>query len=390
MKIWIGCAVGFWCIIARCNGTALQSILVPWGADGVELKYDAGMRITPSVRAEEESITLYFHGLLKTGYRVLLDDLDRKKESLRLNDWMYYGLMRTGVEAIFKDHSRLERELITWFMLSHAGYDTRLTFNGHSAYLYVFVEEEVYDAPMLEDNFRSFYYLPFPMTCPVETEPVYMLPFHAMPGGRPLSFRQLEYPAWKVSPIEKTLQIRTPDTLFDISVTIDGSLVEVMQEHPVLSEKTYFEMPMSPILRATLLPQLASILKEKKEREALEILLAFTRSSFAYEKDEVVFGRSKPMIPDEVFFYPYSDCEDRAVLFYQLVDSLLNLPMVVVSFADHITIGVAASWRCRDAVRLNGVEYCICDPTGPAHSIETGIWPKGYEDRPFEIIQIRR
>ena len=118
----------------------------------------------------------------------------------------------------------------------------------------------------------------------------------------------------------------------------------------------------------------------------LEIITAFTRSAFNYKTDENHFGRSKPMIREEVFYYPYSDCEDRVAVFFGLVKELLNLPMLVIAFPDHLTIGVALDQPIGPAIRHKGKKYYICDPTGPNNSYEIGRIPKGYERKSFEIL----
>ncbi len=387
MKLFYTFILGVICFPAISLGSSLRSAWVPLGTTAVELTYNVDMMIQIPVFQEEQSIMRYYHALLDTDYATLLKDLDAKREALLLNDWMYYGLLRSGVSVIFHEHSPFERELISWFLMSHAGFDTRLAYNSKAAYLYIFSEEEVFEMPMLQDNQRNYYHIPFPLQYPAGLESVSILPFNAMPGGRSLSFAWEDYPAFQPRTLEKVVQLRTKDSLYDFTVLIDQTLIEVMAQQPVIAETEYFEISMSTALQESLLPQLEAIMRGKDVRESLEILLAFTRSSFAYMEDEAYFGRSKPMTPDEVFFYPFSDCEDRAVLFFQTAKALLKLPMIVISFSDHITLGIALPWTCRDAVLYKGQKYCICDPTGPIHDREPGIWPKGYESKPFQIIK---
>lgn len=376
--------------LAGSSAGSVGSAWVPFGTDRIEVRYSPVMKfhIPMRVEREEAGITRFYHLLLEADYSTLLNDLARKKDSLRLNDWMQYGLLRSSVNVIFAEYPGFERELIAWFLLSHAGFDTRLAYNEGKAFLYIHIEEPVYDLPMIEDFGKAYYYLPYPIAYPVPAEDVFLLGFTAMPGGQPLSFRWAEYPLLPALPQEKTVQLRTRDTLYNFSVTFDRSVVDMFAQQPVLGERAYFEFPMSPLLRASLIPRLEAILAGKTVEEAIEILLAFTRSSFAYKEDEAQFGRSKPMAPDELFFYPYSDCEDRAVLFCYLVKTLMGLPVVAISFADHISIGVATGSFCEASVQHAGRQYCICDPTGPMGAQKAGVWPKGYENKAFQIIDL--
>jgi hypothetical protein len=115
-------------------------------------------------------------------------------------------------------------------------------------------------------------------------------------------------------------------------------------------------------------------------------LVSFTRSSFQYREDKDYFGYSKPMIADEVFHYPFSDCEDRSALFFRLVKETVDLPMIIVAFPDHLTIGVALDEEIGEPISYRGRNYYICDPTGPVNSTDIGVFPNGYRNSDFEII----
>ena len=93
------------------------------------------------------------------------------------------------------------------------------------------------------------------------------------------------------------------------------------------------------------------------------------------------------MVAEEVFLYPYSDCEDRSALYVRLVQELLGLPMIILAYPDHLTVGVALPQTKGGFVRYKSKAYYICDPTGPANSAVVGEVPEGYEDTPFDIIK---
>ena len=93
------------------------------------------------------------------------------------------------------------------------------------------------------------------------------------------------------------------------------------------------------------------------------------------------------MVAEEVFLYPYSDCEDRSALFIRLAEELLGLPMIVLAYPDHLTVGVALPQTKSGFVRYNSKAYYVCDPTGPVNSDAVGKIPEGYEDTPYEIIK---
>lgn len=160
-----------------------------------------------------------------------------------------------------------------------------------------------------------------------------------------------------------------------------------MAEYPLIDEAEYLDIPFSATLSASLFPQLEQLLAGKSEWEKAELLAAFTRSSFAYKEDKEYFGYSKPMAAEEVFLYPYSDCEDRSALYIRLAEELLGLPMIALAYPDHLTVGIALPRTKNGFVRYKGEAYYICDPTGPANSAEVGVVPAGYENAPFEVIR---
>ncbi len=346
----------------------------------------ADMSLPARAEATEAGIHDFFYALLDARYQMLLGDLERKKDSLQLNDWMYYYLLRGTVDALWPWAEPLSRELAAWFLMSMSGFDTRLAFDEQGAELYLWVEETLYDLPMLRLYGRTYYHIPVPLRYPILTQSRYVHPLAPMPGGRALSLDWAQKPLLPAQPQARKVSFRTRDSLYVLSVLTDASWVQLLAQQPIREEVAYFSTPMSPVLYQSLMPQLKHIVQGKDLRAQLEILLAITRSAFVYQEDEACRGRNWPMAPDEVFFYPCSDCEDRAVLFYQLVKELLELPMVVLSFSDHVTIGVATPWPCRDYATWQGRPYCICDPTGPAQSTQMGLWPSGYENRPFQVM----
>ncbi|HRJ15743.1 MAG TPA: hypothetical protein PLI34_12185, partial [Saprospiraceae bacterium] len=120
----------FWIFLNRVfcmAGEEMQSVAsVPFGMGTLEVQYSLRMKQATPTRPDETGIMDAYHHLLESDYAVLLSDLEDKKDSLRLNDWMFYTLVRSSVDAIFEKQRAFDRELMVWFLMSHAGFDTRL------------------------------------------------------------------------------------------------------------------------------------------------------------------------------------------------------------------------------------------------------------------------
>ena len=60
----------------------------------------------------------------------------------------------------------------------------------------------------------------------------------------------------------------------------------------------------------------------------------------------------------------YSDCEDRAILFCNLVKNILALDVAFVSYPGHLATAVHFTQDISgDYFLVNGKRYLVCDPT---------------------------
>ncbi len=357
-------------------------------AENLSIKYNTDLLAISCSHIDEKSIVRFYRFLETKDYQTLLSDLLQKKQQLQLNDWLFYQLMRQSIAEIFYKKSRAEQELLAWFLLSQAGFDTRLTYLAQRVHVYVYSTDEIFEVPMIEDKNRTYVNLSnSPPNTPGKQEALYLLNFLAQPTGKAFSFYLKTLPKLTTNNSETSLQFIYGNTPIRMDIAYDKTVIAVMEHYPLIAEEEYLNIPMSETLKNSLLPQFRELLKEKTLQQSLELLLAFTRSSFEYKEDKEYFGKSKPMIADELFFYPFSDCEDRTVLFFILVKELLDLPMIIVAFPDHLTVAVALEEELPGAVlQYNGKRYYICDPTGPVNSSEIGVFPKSYENSEFEII----
>ena len=364
-----------------------EKIQVPFYSENILIEFDEDIRLSTPVKVKEKIMIQYYRDLLKTNFHTLLENLEAKRVEFKLNDWLFFELLRTSVDHILDGQSRLRKELTYWFLLSESGYDTRLTFLGTHTYLYVFTTDELFEVPMIEENERTFVNLTSIQSHSKPKKALYLLEFIPRPNGKAFGFYLNQLPELRPKLVKKKYQFNYNNQPYQLSLKVDQTIKEIMENYPFFAEKEYLEVPFSSTLNNSLLPQFSALIAGRSKQEALELLVAFTRSSFQYKDDKEFFGKSKPMIADEVFHYEFSDCEDRSALFYSLVKSLLDLPMVVVAFPDHLTIAVAVpEQQSGDHLIFNNRKYFFCDPTGPVNSTTIGKIPSGYENTPFEII----
>jgi len=86
--------------------------------------------------------------------------------------------------------------------------------------------------------------------------------------------------------------------------------------------------------------------------------------SFPYKTDQDQFGREKYMFCDEAVYYPYTDCDDRSVLFARLVKHYIGLEVIGLDYPNHVSVGVRLTASIKgDYLLYNNSRFFICDPT---------------------------
>lgn len=129
------------------------------------------------------------------------------------------------------------------------------------------------------------------------------------------------------------------DTSFNI--TINRERTRFFQNIPSTDLTIYTNAVADPIFEDSLFSFLNQFNDLENVPETLNDLLHFCQSTFTYKTDEEQFGYEKTFFPEETFFYPFSDCEDRAVLFAYIVRKTLKLDTILLKYSNHVVAGVA-------------------------------------------------
>jgi len=253
--------------------------------------------------------------------------------------------------------------------------------------VYAFTEDALFEVPMITSGERRYVNLTAALSPRKRSARSLSLhPIRPLPNGEHLSFELVSLPTFEPNVQPRTFRFRYEGELHTISGLSDRTIAAWMNDYPFFDEGRYVETPMSPTTGQRLLAELRPLIAGKSEGDALALLAAFTRSAFEYKEDKVSFGYSKPMIADEVLYYPVSDCEDRSALYFTLVRDLLDLPVVAIAYDDHLSVAVASAELTGKGFSHDGLYYLVCDPTGPKNSTAIGNPPYGYENKTFEVV----
>ncbi len=316
--------------------------------------------------------------------------LSEMRDTYRLNDWLYYKLISETLAQAYPTLGPDQREVILFLLLAQAGFDSRLMIYPDRLETMFYVTDRVFNAFTLsfEDDARSYL---IPSTINSRSKPDrrgQYFPLAPNPNGRALSLRLQDWPRFQSRKTTRKFHFQYQDELFEEELLIPDApaMRMILEEYPILESKQYWRTPISPELNLQLDAWLKPQLKGKSKREAIQFLLAFCRQAFPYKTDDEAYGRERPFFAQELFFFPYSDCEDRVALFFQLVTHWLHLPIVVVDLPDHLTTAVAFPEGEGHYLEVEGRKFWFCDPTGPANPDGEVLLAPDYGNQNMSII----
>ena len=154
--------------------------------------------------------------------------------------------------------------------------------------------------------------------------------------------------------------------------------------YPVTSYESQFNIPINNITSASLINNLKVKLKNLPVKKGVELLMYFTRTAFDFANDTEIFGREKRLSPEETLLYEKSDCEDRAALFFYLVKEIYNLPMIVLSYPDHVNVGVELDGKGY-TINYNNKSFTVCEPTPQKKNLRIGKIQRDRKSNYYEV-----
>lgn len=140
--------------------------------------------------------------------------------------------------------------------------------------------------------------------------------------------------------------------------------VSVIDDNPYTKWVMYANAPFNTTSYESIRSSLRRAIEGLSQLEAVERLLNLVQTGFEYKYDEEVWGYDRAFFAEETLYYPYCDCEDRAILFSQLVRNLVGLDVVLVYYPNHLATAVKFPTDVTgDAITFKGKRYIVCDPT---------------------------
>lgn len=306
----------------------------------------------------EESVANSWLEVSKGGFDKMLEDCLAERKRLNIGDWGYYCLVRDAATCYYGAQCN-DNILLQAYILAHSGYRLRLARNENRLYVLVNVAETMYGQPYFTIEGNRYYFVES------RVAPSSLLICNVQfPGEKSVSLQMTAPPQFSVSdaPTIRFASKRYPNVY--ISLTPNKNLIDFYASYPTSPMPCYVHTSLSSSIKEALYPMLKSACAGRTQREAVGIVLNFVQTAFAYKSDTYQFGREKWFFGDEMFFYPYCDCDDRAILFAVLMREVLGLEAVLLDYPEHISVAVRlAANEDDDVVAVDGENFVVCDPT---------------------------
>ncbi|WP_242695997.1 hypothetical protein [Desertivirga brevis] len=330
---------------------------------------------TDSIPHQNE-VHKFYDQINKTDYKIILASLLHYKESHKLNDWLYYQLVRkTAQQLAPKKENYFRYTLYKWFLLSQSGFDARLAIANRKIIFYVRNEEDIMDIPFFKVEGNKYMCLNYHDYGKIDFAREVAIPVEInIPGAtKEFSYKVTRMPEFKPENYsEKDLKFSYKQRVYHFKVKVNSEVQNIFANYPVVDFATYFNIPLSHETYGSLIPVLKKAVEGKSQKRGIEYLMNFTRYAFLYQDDSQLFGKEKRFAPEQTLFAEYSDCDDRAALFFYLVKEIYNLPMIALLYPTHITVAVAFDKPIGNPIIYQGKHYSICEPTPQGNNLKIG------------------
>lgn len=336
----------------RCYGTDMQ------------VRLDGSQRFT--LRSTQEAdVADTWETLSGNTYNNLLIDCLAIRKRHQLCDWAYLSVLEQLANDFLGDNTP-EAVLLQAFLFHQSGYQTRLG-RSKSGKLYALVASRhiIYNMSFFDIGGKHFY----PLRYREDGLYIYANPY---PGEQQLSLEVGREQLFDEAPLPpRTLQSQGEYPL-TATLEFNKNLIDFYNTYPqsyvnnngTTKWRFYARTPISRQIKEKLYPVLQTAINGKSEQEAANILICFVQTALTYGYDDEIWGGDRPFFADETLYYPYSDCEDRAILFSTLVRDLLHLDTVLLYYPGHLATAVCFREKAGgQTLIINRKKYTYCEPT---------------------------
>jgi len=338
----------------------------------VAMGYTSAMAPQLEGAISEANIRSYWEDFIQSQPDSAVRHLLKQKRERSLGDWGYYLALRDLSEILYPAAQRTKRTASTatlwmWGMLVQSGYRARVGYNdAGETFLMLPANERLFDHPQLRVGEQRYY-----IVTPEERTGFGSL--RTYKGEHPAADRVFSFDLKNVPKLEGATETRSLTFDYDgtnhtVTVETRPVALDYLAAYPNVELPVLFRAGMSGATHSSVVDDLRPLVDDRSEVEAINLLLRFVQTAFEYKVDQDSFGEERFLFPEETLALPYSDCEDRSVLFAYLVRHVLGLQTVALSYPRHISVAVRLEESDPETVggyqvEVDGDTYVMADPT---------------------------
>ena len=311
---------------------------------------------------EENAIADAWSKLSESPYDVTVSTALNVRSTNKLCDWAYLKMLQAVTEKQYGKTN--EAVLVQAFLMTQSGYRVRLGMSDTKLYMLVASLYDIYGLRYYDLDGTKFYDVSGDKGVSMRiTRARY-------DKEKSLSLQLTRLPQVGSEPTPK--RTLTSGKGVTCTVSVNKNLIDFFNSYPQACYNgdyttrwaAYANTPLEKSVKDMFYPTLKKTIAGMSERDAVAILLNWVQTAFQYGYDNQIWGGDRAFFAQETLYYPYCDCEDRAILFSRLVRDLVGLDVVLLYYPGHLATAVGFTNDVRgDYLVYNKRKYVVCDPT---------------------------
>ena len=342
--------------------------------------------------SNEKAFAKAYRVLTSETYNNLLFDCLSLRKKYLLCDWAYYKMLEKMAEEVCGKDTN-EAVFLQGFLYHQSGYMMRFAFEPENKKLHLLtrVKGTLFDCNYTQINGKYFFLFDGSKAKNLK------ICDQSYPGEQEMNLSIDALPKLAVK-LSSNRNIKSMSYSVEAQTNINENLISFFNEYPssyndnnFMTRWAYYaNTPVSPELREGLYPQLKSKITNAGKLLAANMLLNWVQMGLTYEYDDKVWGHDRAFFAEESLYYPFSDCEDRSILYSHLVRDLLGLDVVLVYYPNHLATAVCFENEEAkgDFIMVGSRKFTVADPT--YFNAPIGRTPSSLDNSTAKVILLKR
>lgn len=311
---------------------------------------------------EENTIAEAWKQLSDSRYDITVSTALNVRKANSLCDWAYMKMLQAVTEKQYGKTN--EAVLVQAFLMTQSGYRIRLGMSENKLYMLVASLYDIFNMRYYVLDGTKFYNVSGDKNVKMQITKA------KFDKEKSLSLQLTQLPQLGSDPTPKRTLVSRKGVTAPASV--NKNMIDFFNTYPqacfngnqTTRWAAYANTPIEKSVKEMLYPSLKKTISGMNEKDAVGILLNWVQTAFEYGYDDKIWGGDRAFFAQETLYYPYCDCEDRAILFSRLVRDLLGLDVILLYYPGHLATAVAFNEDIKgDYLMYKKRKYVVCDPT---------------------------